>query len=53
VYPEGKKLGSVDIISSPVLSPAAPRKRVIASNGQILTANYSEDLYMISYHEIK
>lgn len=51
--PEGKKLGSVDIISSPVLAPAAPRKRVIASNGQILTANYSEDLYMISYHEIK
>ncbi|MDD2624716.1 MAG: hypothetical protein PHF29_05140 [Candidatus Riflebacteria bacterium] len=51
--PEGKKLGSVDIISSPVLSPAAPRKRVIAPNGRILTANYNEDLYMISYHEIK
>lgn len=50
--PEGKILGSLDVVADPKLTTGLPRERIVTPDGKICSATYDEDSYMIYLYQI-
>ena len=50
--PDGKILGSVDVVTDPELTSGLPRNRVITPDGKVCSASYDENSYMIYFYQI-